>query len=141
AARKYAVGITLCTQRFEVLPAATREALLATVSHFVVFRQGDLGWASPLASALWPRFSERDLMLLPNYEAAAKVTRADGRTLLGRVRVPRPPGLAPDTAGVIRRAARRRARSREAIEADLRRRFVGDAPAEAVDAPGADVQG
>jgi hypothetical protein len=141
AARKYAVGLTLCTQRFEVLPSATQEALLGTVSHFVVFRQGDLGWASPLASALWPRFRERDLMLLPNYEAAVKVTRADGRPLFGRVRIPRPPAPARHAAGEIRRAMRRRGQSRDAIEADLRRRFLGDGPAEAVGAPGSDVQG
>jgi hypothetical protein len=131
AGRKYGVGLALCTQRLGALPASTQEALLGTVGHYVVFRQGDPDGADVLASALWPRFRQRDLSLLPNYEAAVRVARPDGRPQLGRIRVPRPPVRDLRGARIIR-AARRRALRREDVEADLRQRFLDPASPDVV---------
>lgn len=100
AARKFNVGLALAHQRLETLHPVLRNGILGAVGHVVLFRQGGDEGFGALPRLVWPRFGERELLSLPNHHAVARVTGADGKTQLGRLRVPRPD--VPDSSAAER---------------------------------------
>lgn len=124
AARKFNVGLTLAHQRLETLPASVQEAVLGSIGHTVLFRQGSGEGLGALPSLVWPRFGERELIRLPNFHAVARVTGPDGRPRLGRLVVPRPGPATDGLADRIRESSRRRfARPRREVDKDILERL------------------
>lgn len=119
AARKFNVGLTLAHQRLEMLHPAIREAVLGTVGHALLFRQGSAE-ASELAALLWPRFGGRELVRLPNFQAVGRAIGPEGRIRVGRLRIPLPGRGNPESGVRIREASRRQfGRPRAEVERAL----------------------
>ena len=120
AARKFNVGLTLAHQRLEILPPAIQEAVLGSIAHFVLCRQSSGEGLRALPPLVWPRFGERELLRLPNYQAVARVTRPDGQARLGRLRIPGPGAGSGAAAMRVRQLSREQfARPRAQVEAEL----------------------
>jgi hypothetical protein len=124
AARKFQVGLALAHQRLETLPLKARELILGTVANFALFRQGSGEGLGALPPLLWPRFSERTLLSVPNFQMLARVTSEEGPGRVGRITVP-PPAV-PGTSVYYQVRERSRARfgqERTSVEAELRERL------------------
>ena len=73
---------------------------------------------------IWPRFGERELLSLPDYEAVARVTGAEGTQQLGRLAVPRPGPHTECVGERVRFLTRARVgRPREEVELELLERL------------------
>lgn len=124
AARKFNVGFTLAHQRLETLRPVIQEAIMGSMGHFVLFRQGSGEGLRALPPLVWPRFGERELLRLPNFHAIARVTGSDGQTRLGRLRIPAPGrGIQTTTVRVQQLSRSRFARPRAQVEAELLERL------------------
>lgn len=125
AARKFNVGLTLASQELRVggFRGGFSEALVEAAGHFVFFRLGGHG-SSDYADLLFPRFYDRDLETLANYQALARVTRSDGKVGIGRSAVPEPDPGTPEAARSVRVWSRRRfGRARKAVEREILNRL------------------
>jgi len=124
AARKFNVGLALAHQRLETLPIRTQELILGSVGSVALFRQGGGETLRTLVPLLAPRFSERDLLSLPNYQALLRTPGEDGRPRLGRVDIAARPRAQLNTRYRIWQNSRERyGQPKVKVEADLLRGF------------------
>lgn len=79
----------LADQRLETLDRKLQESILGSVGHAILFRQGAGDVFRIVPQLVWP-FGERELGSLSNYEAVVRVTGANRRHELRRIRVPPP---------------------------------------------------
>jgi hypothetical protein len=133
SARKFNIGLALAHQRLDMLPVALQDAVLGSVGHLMLFRQGGDGRLSRAASDLvWPRFGERDLTRLPNYQSIARVTAPAGGVRVGRLKVPLPGRETPRLVERIRELSRQQfARPRRDVECKILHRLGWDKEAPA----------
>jgi DNA helicase HerA-like ATPase len=131
-ARKFGIGLTLAHQALEQLPHALADAIVQNVGTLVLFRQGPGPGAIDLAAALWPRFQERNLYQLSDFEAIVRSVSPEGRPLISRYHAPAPAALsAVDPRGIRAVSRRAIARPRADVEAELLAR-INRAPAPGV---------
>jgi len=77
SARKYKVGLHMANQSLHQLPREIYDAVLANTGTFILFRQG-MESARVLSNMIFPKYDERDLVRIPDYQAVVHGVR-DGR--------------------------------------------------------------
>lgn len=120
SARKFGIGFVLAHQGLEQLPSSIDVPLVESVGTLVAFRHGPGPGAELLAEALWSRFTARDLLTLPDYQAVARVVGSQGKPQAGRLRPGPPlPRLGESIDAILDASRRAIARPRDEVEAEL----------------------
>jgi len=122
-ARKYGVGLHLAHQRMEMLGTRIREAILGTLGHWIFFRQGGGSDLFHFTSLLWPRFCERDLLSVSNYETLVRVTGSEGTGRVGRVAIPAAGPILGTAAPIEAESRLRFGQPRKAVEVEILERM------------------
>lgn len=123
-ARKYGVGIHLAHQHMATLTRRVGEAVLASIGHWILFRQSCDTAFSEGADMLWPRFSERDVLSCPNHQALAKITDEDGGGHVGRLVVPAAETASGKPGLILEESRYRFGQPRRVVEEDLLKRMA-----------------
>ena len=122
-ARKYRLNLTLAHQHTTQLPLSLRDAILGNVATIAAFRVG-IADSRLLQEEFEPQFKRHDLLTLPNYRAAIKMT-VDGVPRLPfsmSTVVTEAPSLSEGNRETIVRVSRNRfGRSRHLVEERVNR--------------------